>query len=112
MTELERFRKQKDKFLKSDPHSPLSKEQQRAFTGLTYYPENPALRFDAKVEPFAPGRRTLDSSKPRTKNSPVLKSGDPAPGFTLQTVDGQAVSLGDALRQGHNVLLVFLRHLG
>jgi len=44
-------------------------------------------------------------------NSPV-KNGDPAPDFSLQTVDGQSVSLGDALREGHNVLLVFLRHLG
>ncbi len=52
MTELERFRKQKDKFFKSDPHSPLSREQRRAFKGLAYYPENVALRFDAEVEPF------------------------------------------------------------
>ena len=37
---------------KSDPHSPLSKEQKRAFKGLKYYPENLALRLDAKVEPF------------------------------------------------------------
>ena len=41
-----------------------------------------------------------------------MKSGDPAPAFTLQTVDGQSVSLDEALREGHNVLLVFLRHLG
>ena len=42
----------------------------------------------------------------------MLKSGDPAPEFSLPTVDGQPVSLSDALRQGHHVLLVFLRHLG
>ena len=53
MTELGEYRKQKDKFFKSDPHSPLSKEQKRGFQGLEYYPEDPALRFDAKVEPFA-----------------------------------------------------------
>ena len=53
MTELEKYRKQKDKFLKSDPHSPLSKERKRAFMGLKYYSENSSLRFDAKVEPFA-----------------------------------------------------------
>ncbi len=52
MTELQRFRRQKNKFLKSDEHSPLSKEQRRAFEGLKYYPENQALRFDAEVEPF------------------------------------------------------------
>jgi uncharacterized protein (DUF1684 family) len=53
MTDLEKYRKQKDKFFKSDPHSPLSKEQKRAFKGLKYYSENLALRFDVKVEPFA-----------------------------------------------------------
>ena len=52
MTDLVKFRKQKDAFFKSDPHSPLSQEQQRAFEGLNYYPENLALRFDAEVEPF------------------------------------------------------------
>lgn len=42
----------------------------------------------------------------------MLKSGDPAPDFSLPAVDGQMVSVSDILRQGHNVLLVFLRHLG
>ena len=42
----------------------------------------------------------------------ALKPGDIAPDFTLHTVDGQPVSLSDALRGGHNVLLVLLRHLG
>jgi len=53
MTELEETRKYKDEFFKSDPHSPLSKEQKRVFEGLEYYPENPTLSFDAKVKPFA-----------------------------------------------------------
>ena len=53
MTDLERYREQKDEFFRSDPHSPIPKEQQRAFEGLKYYPENLALRFDAEVEPFA-----------------------------------------------------------
>ena len=42
----------------------------------------------------------------------ALGLGDIAPDFELSTSDGRAVSLGDALRAGHNVLLVFLRHLG
>ena len=42
----------------------------------------------------------------------MLNRGDPAPDFSLLTVDSQAVSLSDALRAGLNVLLVFLRHLG
>jgi len=40
------------------------------------------------------------------------KRDDPAPDFSLPTVDGQRVSLRDALHEGRNVLLVFLRHLG
>lgn len=52
MTELEKLRKHKDEFFRSDAHSPLSKEQKRAFKGLKYFPENPALRFDVEVEPF------------------------------------------------------------
>jgi len=42
----------------------------------------------------------------------MLSNGDPAPDFSLLTVDGQPASLRDALRQGDHVLLVFLRHLG
>ena len=53
MTELEEFRAEKDEFFRTDPHSPLSDEQKGAFEGLNYYPENPDLRFEAQVEPFA-----------------------------------------------------------
>ncbi len=42
----------------------------------------------------------------------MLKLGDIAPDFTLQTADGQPLSLSQTLRSGRNVLLVFLRHLG
>jgi uncharacterized protein (DUF1684 family) len=53
MTELEEFRKEKDEFFRSDPRSPLSREQKRGFSGLNYYPENDALRFDVTAEPFS-----------------------------------------------------------
>ena len=42
----------------------------------------------------------------------MLKSGDPAPDFSLSAMDGQPVSLNNVLYEGRNVLLVFLRHLG
>ncbi len=42
----------------------------------------------------------------------MSKVGNIAPDFTLQTADGESVSLSDARRAGRNVLLVFLRHLG
>jgi uncharacterized protein (DUF1684 family) len=50
MSELTEIRKRKDQFFERDPHSPLSPEQKRNFTGLRYYPENPALRLDVTVE--------------------------------------------------------------
>ena len=52
-TELEDFRVEKDAFFKSHPQSPLTPAQQRVFTGLSYFDENPALRFEIEVEPFA-----------------------------------------------------------
>lgn len=36
----------------------------------------------------------------------------PAPNFTLKTVEGNQVSLDQAIQTDGNILLVFLRHLG
>jgi hypothetical protein len=54
MSELDEFRRDKDDFFRSYPfpQSPLMPEQQQAFTGLSYYPENPALRLEVEVQPF------------------------------------------------------------
>jgi hypothetical protein len=52
MTELEEFRREKDRFFKTHPQSPLELEQKRRFTGLSYFPENPALRLEVSVEEF------------------------------------------------------------
>lgn len=52
MSELTQLRQAKDRFFASDPHSPLTPEQQRAFDGLDYFPENPDLRLEIDVEPF------------------------------------------------------------
>jgi peroxiredoxin len=38
--------------------------------------------------------------------------GDKAPDFTLKTADGEPIMLSQAPRDGHPVLLIFLRHLG
>jgi len=37
---------------------------------------------------------------------------DLAPNLSLTTATGEAISLSDMWRNGHAVLLVFLRHLG
>jgi hypothetical protein len=52
MSSLEQFRRQKDDFFRESPHSPLAPEQQEAFEGLNYFPENPTLDFKVDHEPF------------------------------------------------------------
>ena len=52
MSALTDFRKEKDDFYAHDPQSPLTPEQKRSFTGLAYFPENPALRLEVTLEKF------------------------------------------------------------
>lgn len=58
MTDLEKFRQEKDAFFRSDPHSPLEPAQKKNFKGLNYFPENPALRLEVTVEEF-PDKKTV-----------------------------------------------------
>lgn len=44
MTSLAEFREMKDAYFRTR-QSPLTPEQRKAFTGLRYFPENPALHF-------------------------------------------------------------------
>jgi uncharacterized protein (DUF1684 family) len=53
MSQLTAFRAAKDRFFKEHPQSPLTDEQRDSFTGLRYFPEQPALRLALPVEPFA-----------------------------------------------------------
>jgi uncharacterized protein len=53
MTELEKIRTEKNDFFASHPQSPLTPAQKQDFKGLHYFDENPSLRFDVKVSPFA-----------------------------------------------------------
>ena len=50
MSELTDFRKLKDDFFKSDHQSPLDPNEQKSFTGLKYYPEDPNLRYDLLLD--------------------------------------------------------------
>lgn len=52
MNELETFRAEKDAFFRDDPYGPLTTEQRKDFHGLKYFPENPDLCLDVKVEEF------------------------------------------------------------
>ena len=53
MSQLDQFRAQKDDFFQHDWQAPLLPEQRQTFTGLKYYPENPALRLTVPIEPHA-----------------------------------------------------------
>jgi hypothetical protein len=51
----QQFRQERDDLFRTHPQSALSNEQKAGFTGLNYYPYDPALRFilpiDSNVEP-------------------------------------------------------------
>ncbi len=59
MNPLEKFRKEKDEFFALDPDSPLNSADKRGFRGLRYFPENPALRFEAQVKEL-PGEELIE----------------------------------------------------
>lgn len=54
MDQLKSFRAEKDRFFKSHGQSPLTPNQKRRFKGLDYFPENPDLRLEVKIEEFSP----------------------------------------------------------
>lgn len=49
MIDVSTFRRQKDELFRS-PDSPLTPAQRSAFTGLSYYSENPAMRLDLALD--------------------------------------------------------------
>jgi uncharacterized protein (DUF1684 family) len=51
---LKRSRREKDEMLRIDPDSPLDADQRRTFTGLHYFPPNPALDLVLEVEELDP----------------------------------------------------------
>ena len=55
MTSLDESRREKDAFFAEDPHSPLTSEQKKSFRGLSYFEENPNLRFELPIDPITTG---------------------------------------------------------
>jgi uncharacterized protein (DUF1684 family) len=53
MSNLDDFRASKDAFFATSSQSPLTPEQREHFSALSYFPENPALRLEVDIEPFA-----------------------------------------------------------
>lgn len=69
MSQLEAFRAEKDRFFKEHSQSPLTDEQRASFAGLSYFPENPALRLALPVEPPAdPSPLVMQTSTGETQS--------------------------------------------
>lgn len=86
MGRLEDFRREKNAFFRSDD-SPILSGERAAFTGLRYFPENPALRFELALERVTSGDTiTLDTS---TGESRVFRRA----GFLNFSVDGKPARL-------------------
>lgn len=61
MGTLERFRAARDDLFRSHPDSPLAPGDRPGFAGVPYWPYDPALRFEAVVEPAPPAATTAIS---------------------------------------------------
>ena len=63
MGSLKQFRFDKDVSFRESPQSPLTDEQKRQFTGLSYFPENHALKYELFLERYPkPEQVTLQTS--------------------------------------------------
>lgn len=84
--DLEEFRRQKDEAFRTHPHSPIPGAHRPVFTGLSYFPANPALVFDLGLEP-ADGEiltiPTSDGSERRFRRAATVRF----------AVEGQPVEL-------------------
>jgi uncharacterized protein (DUF1684 family) len=85
--DLQDQREAKDHFFRTRRESPLTPEQQAAFTGLRYYPHNPDLRLTVELDLFDEGDQMLMKT-----NRDVLKPFFRHGAFTV-TVDGETATL-------------------
>ena len=58
---LARFRAGRERLFREHPDSPLGPDRRATFPGLAWWPHDPALRFEADVEPLPPLPRTAAS---------------------------------------------------
>lgn len=102
MSILTTFRQRKDDFFKRDQHSPLLPEQKEEFAGLSYYDENPALRFEVDVQEF----EQQDTITMQTSTGSVqdyIRWGR----FTFE-VDGESAALTVYMAPGGGFFLPFM----
>jgi uncharacterized protein (DUF1684 family) len=101
MTELEAVRAEKDALFGSHPQSPLTREQRRTFKGLSYFPENEALRLEVMVDEF-PEKERIEMQT-STGDVQVYERY----GRFKFTVDGEAAEL-TIYRNEHGFFLPFV----
>jgi len=87
MSELDDFRAEKDRYFKHDLQSPLTREQKKTFSGLSYFPEAPELRLVVSVTP-AETKETVQMQTSTGAVQPYQKFGR----FKFQ-VEGQEAEL-------------------
>lgn len=104
MSELDDFRKEKDEFYGGHPQSPLTPEQKRGFTGLSYFPENDDLRLEVKVE-VLPDEKPMQMQTTTGDVQIYVRHGK----FQFQ-VDGQSAEL-TIYRGQHGYFLPFVDSL-
>jgi uncharacterized protein (DUF1684 family) len=101
MSDLTTLREEKDAFFASDPHSPLTREQQKGFAGLSYFDENPELRFELEIKPALSGEGV--EMQTSTGDVQVYQR----LGKIRFSVDGQAVEL-TIFTNEHGLFLPFV----
>ena len=58
---LQRFRQGRDSLFKTHPQSPIEVEERSAFTGLHYFPADPAFRVTARMQPADGSELVIDT---------------------------------------------------
>ena len=104
MSELTEYRKSKDEYFAQTEQSPLTGEQQRTFKGLNYFPENPALRFEVKLEAF-PKQETIHMQTSTSGIQPHQRLGRIR--FTVEGQEAELTIYGDE----HGYFLPFVDNL-
>jgi uncharacterized protein len=104
MDNLEQFRAQKDEFFRTSSQSPLTTEQKLGFTGLQYFPANPALNLLLELD------RIPDEGLVRMQtNTGDVQTYQRYARFSLQ-IDGQQASL-TIFQNEHGFFLPFVDSL-
>ncbi|MEX2027974.1 MAG: DUF1684 domain-containing protein [Candidatus Curtissbacteria bacterium] len=100
------FRRQKDWHWKNDTESPLTNEQKKKFTGLKYFPPNPAFHFVLKINKNIDGAGskvivpTTDGNKQVYLKAGIIR-------FKVGEKDVEAIVFEDPEQEQYQYYLLF-----